>query len=258
MTTFVTVVCAVLGLAVGSFLNVVIARVPAKQSIVRPPSHCPNCNAPIRPRDNIPVISWLILRGRCRSCAVPISIRYPLVEVLTAVLFAAIGWRYFDSWVLPAYLVFAAAAVALSMIDIEHFLLPNRIVYPLAIAMPVLLAVAVAGDGSPWSVFGRVVGGAFAGFGAYLVLHLVWPRGMAFGDVKFAFPMSATLAYLGWGEILLGHLLAFLLGSIIGIGAMVLRNKGRRDALPFGPFMASGALITMLWGSSFLHWYLPN
>lgn len=258
MTTFVIVVCAVLGLAVGSFLNVVIARVPKRESVVHPPSHCPNCDAPIAPRDNIPLVSWLLLHGRCRHCAAPISVRYPLVEAGNAALFALVAWRYPESWLLLPFLVLTAALLALSIIDIDHFLLPNRIVFPLAGAMPVLLAVATFGDGTEWSVWGRSIAGGFAGFGAYFLLNLVYPRGMAFGDVKLAFPISLALAYLGWGELLVGHFAAFLLGSVIGIILMLARGKGRKDPVPFGPFMATGTMLVILWGPQFLSWYLNS
>src|SRR3954465_11800649 len=133
-TGFVVLICAVLGLAVGSFLNVVIYRLPRRESVVRPRSHCPGCDTEISSRDNIPVVSWLLLRGRCRTCGMHISARYPAVELACAALFVAMGLRFPDDWALPAFLVLAAACLAGSVIDLEHMLLPNRVVFP-ALAM---------------------------------------------------------------------------------------------------------------------------
>src|SRR4051812_46407840 len=127
MTVLVAAGCGLLGLLVGSFLNVVIHRVPRKESVVRPRSRCPGCGTTLAERDNIPVLSWLLLRGRCRTCGEPISARYPLIELLTAVVFAAVGARFGADWAVPAYLVLAAGLVAVSAIDLEHFLVPNRI-----------------------------------------------------------------------------------------------------------------------------------
>ena len=154
MTALVAAISGLYGLVIGSFLNVVIWRVPRKESIVKPPSHCPVCDAKIANRDNIPVVSWLLLRGRCRNCGTAISARYPFVELLTGVLFAAVGARFAHSWALPAYLVLTGALVALSAIDLEHYILPNRILYPADGAVIVLLAVASAAE-HDWGAFGR-------------------------------------------------------------------------------------------------------
>src|SRR5436190_14190124 len=135
MTALFALICGVYGLVIGSFLNVVIYRVPRKESLVRPRSHCPNCETMIAPRDNVPVLSWLMLRGRCRHCDTRISARYPLIELFTGVMFAAVGARFADSWALPAYLLLTAGLIALSAIDLEHYILPNRIIYPLGYAL---------------------------------------------------------------------------------------------------------------------------
>src|SRR5207249_7564151 len=173
----------VLGLAIGSFLNVVIWRVPRKESVVRPASHCPNCETPIGPRDNIPVLSWLLLRGRCRHCGNPIPVRYPLVEASCGVLFAAVALRFGTDWVLPAYLVLTAALLAISIIDLEHFIVPDRITAPLTVAALALLGLAAAVDGQ-WSRFGRSLLGGLAFFAFLLLLNIINPRGMGMGDVK--------------------------------------------------------------------------
>src|SRR5947208_14309635 len=147
MTAFVAAASALVGLAVGSFLNVVIYRVPRKESVVRPRSHCPGCGTQLAERDNIPVVSWVLLRGRCRTCGEPISARYPLVELGTAALFVAAALRFGLDWALPAYLVFFAALVAVSFIDLEHYIIPNRIVYPtLFVSIPLLAVAAAAQD----------------------------------------------------------------------------------------------------------------
>ena len=196
MTAFVTVVAGVYGLVIGSFLNVVIWRVPRHESIVKPRSHCPSCDTQLATRDNIPLVSWLVLRGRCRHCGTDISIRYPLVELLTGLLFAAVGARFSHSWALPAFLVLTGALIAISAIDLEHFIIPNRIVYPVGFASVFLLALAALID-NQWAAFGRSLLGALAAFTFFFVLHLVAPGGMGFGDVRLSFVLGLFLGWLG-------------------------------------------------------------
>jgi len=256
VTGFVVFCCALLGLAVGSFLNVVIARVPRRESIVTPPSHCPECHTPISPRDNIPVVSWLVLRGRCRACQAPIPVRYPLVEIGCAIAWGVIGYWFADSWALPAYLVLTAGLLALSVIDLEHRILPNRILGPLAVAGVVLLGAAALASGD-LDAFVRALLGALAAFGALGALHLISPRGMGLGDVKLAFVLGLFLGWLGWGEVALGLFLGFLLGSVIGVGLIATGLRTRKDHVPFGPFLAAGTLIAVIWGPTLLAWYSP-
>ncbi len=254
MTAFVALVCGVLGLAVGSFLNVVIHRVPAKESVVRPRSRCPQCGTELAARDNIPVASWILLRGKCRTCGTSISARYPLVELATGALFAAAGARFADSWALPAYLLLFASLIAISVIDLEHYIIPNHIVYPTLFAGAVLLAAAALAEGDPNRIRDAAIGGAAAWF-ALLVVHFIQPRGMGFGDVR----LSAVLGmYLGWIDlelVLLGMLLGFLLGAVVGLGLVVTRVRGRKDAVPFGPFLAAGATIAILASEPIVRWY---
>src|SRR4029077_964991 len=153
--------------------------VPRKESVVKPGSHCPGCDAPIAPRDNIPLVSWLILRGKCRHCGTSISWQYPFVELLTAVLFAAVGARFAHSWALPAYLVLAGGLVCLSAIDLEYYLLPNRILYPVDAAAIVLLAVA-SGIEHDWGAFARASLGGVIAFAVFFVIHIASPKGMGF------------------------------------------------------------------------------
>ena len=190
MTGLLVAGCGLFGLLIGSFLNVVIWRVPRRESIVAPPSHCPGCDAEIAPYDNIPVISWLVLRGRCRHCGVRISIRYPLVELACAGLWVAMGLRFGWAWELPAYLVLVSALLALSLIDFDTFLLPDRIVYPLSVSMVVLLRAPGARSTTAARTTCRALLGGLAAFAFFLTVHLIAPRGMGFGDVKLSFSLG--------------------------------------------------------------------
>jgi leader peptidase (prepilin peptidase)/N-methyltransferase len=247
VTASLIVIAGVFGLLVGSFLNVVIWRVPRGESIVSPPSHCPGCNAPIAPRDNIPVISWLLLRGRCRHCATKISARYPLVELSTGLLFAALAAQLGPHADLPAFLYLGAIAVALAMIDIDTRRLPNAIVVPSYAVAAALLAGAAAAEGE-WGHLLRAGLGAAALFGFYFLLVLVYPKGMGFGDVKLAGVLGLYLGWLGWGALAVGAFLAFLLGGVLGAALMALGRASRKTAIPFGPWMLAGALIAVFVG----------
>jgi leader peptidase (prepilin peptidase)/N-methyltransferase len=254
MTALVAVISGIYGLVIGSFLNVVIWRLPRRESLVAPGSHCPGCEAPISPRDNVPLVSWLMLRGRCRHCGEPISSRYPFVELLTAVLFAAVGARFHDSWALPAFLLLTAALIAISAIDLEHFIIPNRIVYPVGIASVILLAGAAALEHS-WSPFGRALLGAIGAFLFFFVLHIVAPRGMGFGDVRLSAVLGLFLGWLGGMYVFGGLFLGFFLGAVIGVVLIAVGKHGRRQHIPFGPFLAGGALLSVLIGGPILEWY---
>ena len=254
MTTAVAVVCGLIGLCVGSFLNVVIARVPRRESVVRPRSHCPACQAPIADRDNIPVVSWLLLRGRCRACGERIPLHYPLVELGTAALFVAAAIRLGPTWSLPAFCVFFAALLAVSVIDLHHYLIPNRVVYPTLCLVVPLMARAAAVDGS-WSHFGDAAIGGMGAFAALFLVHLVSPRGMGFGDVRLAGVIGFMAGWLGFRYVVLALFLAFLLASVVGVALIVSRLRSRRDAVPFGPFMAAGAVVAVVWGPAILDAY---
>ena len=254
MDGLLVLVCGLLGLAIGSFLNVVIWRVPRKVSVVRPPSHCPQCETPIRPTDNVPVLSWLLLSGKCRHCGNPIPVRYPLVEASCGVLFAVVAARFGAEWELPAYLVLTAALLAISLIDLEHFIVPDRITAPLTVSALALLGLAALAEGNGWR-YGRSVLGGFAFFAFLLVLNLLYPKGMGMGDVKLAFSLGLFLGWLGWGQVFLGGFLSFLLGALVGVGLIATGIKGRKDVVPFGPFLALGTMLTILWGDPVLRWY---
>lgn len=238
----IAVAAAVLGLLVGSFLNVVVHRVPRGESVVRPPSRCPGCGAGIRARHNVPVLGWLLLRGRCAGCGGRISVRYPLVELGTAGLFAVLALRLPPSD-LPAFLYFAAAGLALALIDVDTRRLPNALVLPAYPVLAVLLTASAWWQGDWWSLARAAVGGAVL-FGGYLLLAVVYPAGMGFGDVRLAGVLGGILAYLSWSALVIGAFAAFLLGAVAGV-AVLASGGGRKTALPFGPFMLGGALLAV-------------
>ena len=248
---------ALLGLLIGSFLNVVIWRVPRGESLVSPPSHCPGCERPVRPRDNIPVVSWLLLKGRCRDCDEPISARYPLVELLTAAVFAALALRIGLQPELPAFLYLGAIGVALALIDLDAKRLPNVIVLPsYVVGLVLLTAAAVVSD--QYDDLLRAVLGMAALYSLYFLLALIYPAGMGFGDVKLAGVLGLYLGWLGWAEVVSGGFLGFLFGGVIGLGLMAARRAGRKSQIPFGPFMLAGAFVAILWGGALADLYLDN
>ncbi len=246
--------CAVLGLLVGSFLNVVVHRVPHGESVVSPRSACPHCREPIRARHNVPVLGWLALRGRCYDCGSRISARYPLVEAGTGVLFALAGWRFADRPVLlAAYLTFAAAAVALALIDFDVHRLPNVIVLP---AYPVLAALLALGA-APQDLLRAGLGAALL-FALFLLVAMAAPAAMGFGDVKLAGVVGGMTAYLSWGAALTGAFGGFVLGALAGVLLMVGKRAGRKTAVPFGPFMLVAAWASILGASGLGELYLAQ
>ena len=251
------VATALLGLAIGSFLNVVIYRVPAGLSLVSPPSRCPSCEHPIRNRHNIPVLGWLVLRGRCADCRTPISPRYPLVELTTAVLFVAMALRLGDLHqlpALPAFLIFAAAGVALTMIDVDVQRLPNSIVLPLYPILVLALAIAALTQHHPNALLRAVIGLA-ALYAFYYAMAFAYPAGMGFGDVKLAGPIGLMLAYLSYRALIIGAFAAFLLGGLYGVAVIALSRGSRKSRIPFGPFMILGALVAIFASQEIWHAY---
>lgn len=243
-----------LGLAVGSFANVVIRRVPRRESVVAPGSRCPGCETPIRPADNVPVLSWVLLRGRCRACGASIPVRYPLVELGGGLLFAAAAWKLQLDWSLPAFLVFLATLLAVALIDLEHYIVPNRILVPVVPTTVALLALAAALDGA-WSDLGRGLAGGAVAFAGLLAVHLISPRGMGMGDVKLSLLLGLFLGWLGWGHVALGLFLGFLFGAVIGVVLLATGVRSRREAVPFAPFLAAGSVVAVLVGAPILDWY---
>ena len=254
MTLVLGILLLLLGLSVGSFLNVVIWRVPRQESIVHPPSACPECGHEIRWFDNIPVLSWLVLRGRCRDCGEPISPRYPLVEILTAVLFLLVAMVFGLSWELPAFLYLAAISVALALIDLDVKRLPNVIVLPsYPVSLLLLLVPAIVEDG--WGDYLNAILGGVALFAFYFLLAFIYPAGMGFGDVKLAGVLGIYLGWLGWSVLIAGGFLGFLIGGCVGVILMLANRAGRKTAIPFGPFMLAGAFLAIVFGQAIADWY---
>jgi len=271
------VVVGVFGAIIGSFLNVVIHRLPREESIVLPGSRCPDCGATIAFYDNVPVMSYLLLGGRCRACKTHISARYPAVEALTAALWVIVVWHDGLTWALPFDLVFVTAITALIFIDAEHMLLPNAITYPgiafsliARVALPYLMGRPHFDDldmllngmlaGMPlWaaSLVGAFIG-ALVGGGSLWLMGWTWEKlrgieAMGLGDVKMMFMVGA---YLGWRLTILNIFLGVLSGSLIGIFLML--RRGKRDMqmlLPFGVFLGIGAIAALLVGSQMIEWY---
>lgn len=254
MLMLLTLACAVFGLAVGSFLNVVIYRVPRKASVVRPRSSCPTCETPISGRDNIPVLSWLLLGRRCRSCREPISARYPLVELLTASIFAAAALRFGWDWALPAFLVLLGGLLVLAFTDLEHFLLPVRIVYPVLAGVAGLLVLAAAATGH-WHRLIIAAICAAASFGFFFLINFINPRWLAFGDVRLSLVIGLGLGWLGVGYVLLGFFLANLLGAVVGFALIATKRMDRKSHIPFGVFLALGAAVAVFGGGPIVNWY---
>lgn len=242
----------VLGTLVGSFLNVCIYRIPANKSIVSPPSSCPECNTSIRFYQNIPILSWLFLGGRCASCRVRISLRYPLIETLTGGLFVLTLWYFGFSWATPVYWLFVSALVVITFIDLDHQIIPD------VISLPGIMVGFVCSFAIPWlpwldSFFGILLGGG-------LLLTIAWGyqllakrEGMGGGDIKL---LAMIGAFLGWKAVFPIIFLASLAGTLVGVPLMLLQKSDGRLAIPFGPFLAMGAMVYLFWGPLLLNWYL--
>jgi leader peptidase (prepilin peptidase)/N-methyltransferase len=226
VTAALVVACSLLGLAVGWALDPVIARVPRRQPVFGPAADVP---------------------------ATPPT-RRVAVALVCGALFGGMAARFDDTWALPAYLLLSAALVALSVIDFEHYILPNRIVYPLAGAMLVLFATAAIADDDVDALI-RACEAALVSFGIFFVLHLISPRSMGFGDVKLSFTLGLALGWIGWGELFLGLFLSFCYGAVIGVVLIATRVRSRNQAVPFGPFLAAGALTAILVGGTLISWY---
>lgn len=248
MQAFLYVFAVVFGLMIGSFLNVVIYRVPRKESLVRPGSHCPMCGTAIRWYDNIPVLSWLILRGRCRSCRERISLRYPLVEAFTGASFGVCLYRFGFTWYVLIAWFFVAVLLTLALIDLDHMIIPTMIALPAALVG--LGAVIALNPGEWWVHLASAAGAATFCF----LLAMLWPGGgMGGGDVTMALLVGGVL---GFPSVLVAFFLAFLSGTLVGLYLILVLKKSRKTRIPFGPFLAAGSYVALFLGQSIVDGYL--
>lgn len=235
-----------LGLIIGSFLNVVIVRVPLEESIVFPGSHCPNCKSRISFYDNIPVLSYLVLKGRCRNCKEHISIKYPSIELINAIGYLVIVHSFGMNITSLIYSLFFSALVVVTFIDLEHMIIPDSITLP-GIVIGVICNLTILPYGLYPSLMGIVLGGGF-----FCLASLLSRGGMGGGDIKL---IAMIGAFLGWQRVLLVIMISATLGSIIGISLMLIKKKDRKYAIPYGPFLAFAAIISILRGQELLDWY---
>ncbi|MFF3213426.1 prepilin peptidase [Streptomyces sp. NPDC002886] len=254
MSSTFAVFMGLLGLAVGSFLNVAVSRVPAGRSVLRPRSACPGCATPIAARDNIPVVSWLLLGRRCRACRIPIPARYPIVEALTGLLFAAEALRFGWSETLPAALVFTAGLLALAACDAELFLLPLRLVYP-TLGLTAACLLTAAGATGQWHRLGVTAACAVGAFALFFALHWVRPAWLGFGDVRLAGLLGTGLGWLGPWHLVFAVVAGSFAGLLVGLALMAAGRMTRQTRLPFGVILAGGAIAALLVGAPVVRWY---
>jgi leader peptidase (prepilin peptidase)/N-methyltransferase len=240
---------------VGSFLNVCIWRLPREESIVRPSSKCPKCGTSIKPWDNIPVISYILLRGKCRACGEPISIRYPIVEAANGLLYLLVFFKFGLTGETFFYFAFVSALMVIALIDFDHQIIPDEITLP-GVVIGLLAGSLLLPD-----PFQRIIPlgwkasliGAALGFGLFYLVALLSKGGMGGGDIKM---MAMVGAILGWKGVLFTTFAGSLAGSLIGLYLIIFRGRGRKSKIPFGPFLAFGALIGLVFGQEILRWYL--
>jgi leader peptidase (prepilin peptidase)/N-methyltransferase len=242
----------IFGMVVGSFLNVCIYRMPKDESVVFPPSHCQNCNYQIRWYDNIPLLSYLILRGKCRGCATPISLQYPLVELLNGVLSLLLFLRFGPTPVFAVLFLFCSALVVITFIDLEHQIIPDEISLS-GIVIGFILSFFLKGHSWQNALLGIVLGGGSLLLVAYLYQFLTGKDGMGGGDIKLLAMMGA---FLGWKAIPFIIFASSLVGSIVGISIMTMQKKDSKLAIPFGPYLAFGAILYIFYGKLLIRWYL--
>lgn len=286
-STVLIVLSIVLGLLVGSFLNVVIYRVPvmlqrdwrqqccefleldekkfskddptAKHKIfnlVKPDSHCPQCNAPVRAWQNIPILSYVLLRGKCAGCQKPISMRYPIIELVTGLLSGVVAWQFGATWLALAFLVLTWSLISLTMIDFDHQLLPDNITLPL-LWLGLLVNALLPGTtvSAADAVLGAIIGYMSLWSLYWVFKMLTGKEGMGYGDFKL---LAALGAWMGWQSLLLIVILSSLVGAIVGIALLLLRGRDRNIPIPFGPYLAGAGFIAMLWGDALNRLYFSS
>jgi leader peptidase (prepilin peptidase)/N-methyltransferase len=239
------------GAVIGSFLNVCIYRLPREESVAWPASHCPACLRPIAVYDNIPVMSYLILQGRCRACRVPISIQYPVVEAVNALGYVLLFWRFGFTAEACAYAVLFSALVVITGTDLSHTMIPDAVTLP-GIAVGLACAAAILPIGLVDSLLGVVMGGGILWFLAWVSPYVFGKEGMGGGDIKL---MAMVGAFIGWQPVLLAIMIGSFLGSLVGVGLMATGIIRREQYIPFGPFLAVGSLLALLFHQPLLDWY---
>jgi leader peptidase (prepilin peptidase)/N-methyltransferase len=252
MTVGVIVFVFIFGLIIGSFLNVVIYRLPEHQSIVSPPSHCPRCGKQIKPYDNIPLLSYIILRGKCRYCGSRISPRYPAVELITGLLAAGLFIKYGFSVDLIGFFILSACLIAITFIDIDHRIIPNTISYPGTI-IGFAASFFVSINNPINATIGILTGAGILFATAFIYKAVTGVEGMGMGDVKL---MAMIGAFLGWEAAIFTIIISAFIGSIVGVSLVLFAGKGRRYAIPYGPFISASAIIYLFYGQTFIHIYL--
>ena len=246
MQLFTYIITFIVGLCIGSFLNVCIYRLPKDESIVFPSSHCPHCQRPIHFYDNIPLLSYLLLMAKCRACGQKISLQYPIVELITGLCFVGLYYKWRLTLQLLPYIILISALIIVSMIDLKYQIIPDRISLP---GIPLgLLASFILPITLSESLLGILIGG-----GIFYLIAILSRGGMGGGDIKLGAMIGA---FLGWKLILLTIFIGVFIGSIIGIILIILKIKGRKDPIPFGPFLSLGAVISIFWGTKIIQWYL--
>jgi len=235
------------GTIIGSFCNVCIYRLPKKRSIVLPRSFCPHCESPIRSLDNIPIISFILLRGRCRNCRKRIPYKYPMVELFTGISFLSLYLTFGLSFIFAAYAILLSSLIIVTVIDLEYKIIPDVITLP-GIIIGLILSLFILPIPFINSLIGIMIGGGF-----FYLIAIVSKGGMGGGDIKL---IAMIGAFLGWEGTLVTILMGSLIGSIIGIALIITKKKKRRDPIPFGPFLALGAVISIFWGKDLLYWYM--
>jgi leader peptidase (prepilin peptidase)/N-methyltransferase len=239
------------GAVIGSFLNVCIHRLPREESVAWPASHCPSCGQSIATYDNIPVISYLILRGRCRACRTPISLRYPLVEAANAIAYVIVFWVFGFTVTACVYAALVSALLVVTGTDLSHYMIPDAVTLP-GIVIGLLCATLILPLGPADSMLGVLVGGGSLWFLAWVSPYLFGKEGMGGGDIKL---MAMVGSFLGWQPALLAIMIGSLLGSLIGSGLMVARVIRREQYIPFGPFLAVGSVLALLFHHPLFEWY---
>ena len=250
-TTLVLIACIVMGLLVGSFLTVVVDRVPRGGSVVHPPSACGSCGNRLTAPDLVPIVSWLVLRGKCRHCGASIGPEPLIIEIANASIFVAFGLKFGADPVLPAFCIMGAALVALVWIDLHEFRLPREITYTaIALSTPVIVVAAIVND-EPERIWQAALGAGIA-LAIMGLIYIASRGGMGDGDVRLAPLLGMHLGYLTPGIVPVGLFFGFLIGAVVGVLAMAIGKAGRKTALPFGPFLAAGTVLAVFVGQSFV------